>query len=111
MGNGISIMATNFSKVDRLVSQAMRDGLEALGKDVKKRAVLLAPKDSGDLRQSARVDVSTVGGKDMVEVSFNTPYARRRHWENYLHPSTKMYLHNGLKSITNVERYFPKDIF
>lgn len=103
-------METDFTKVDALVSKAMQNGLEALGKDIEKRAVVLAPKDTGRLRNSVRMDVTT-SGQDRVEVSFNTAYARRRHYENNLHPSTKMYLNNALKSITNVERYFPKDVF
>lgn len=98
-------MRTNFTKVDRLVSEAMRDGLKALGDDVKRRAIVLAPIDSGDLRRSARVDVSTTG-IDSVAISFNTPYAKRRHYENYLHPSTRLYLNNALKSIRNVRAYF-----
>lgn len=95
-------MSTNFSKVDKLVDAAVKSGLNSLGNDIKKRAVILAPKDTGALRQSSKVDV----GKDSVAVSFNMPYARRRHYENNLHPSTKLYLANALKSITNVGKYF-----
>lgn len=95
-------MSTNFSKVDKLVDAAVKSGLNSLGNDIKKRAVILAPKDTGALRQSSKVDV----GKDSVAVSFNMPYARRRHYENNLHPSTKLYLTNALKSITNVGKYF-----
>lgn len=95
-------MSTNFSKVDKLVDAAVKSGLNSLGNDIKKRAVILAPKDTGALRQSSKVDV----GKDSVAVSFNMPYARRRHYENNLHPSTKLYLTNALKSITNAGKYF-----
>ena len=97
-------MSTNFRKADALVDGVIKGGLTALGKDIQKRAVILAPKDTGALRQSSRVDV----GRDRVTISFNTPYARRRHFENKLHPSTKYYLANGLKSITDPSRYFPK---
>lgn len=93
---------TDFTKVDKLVDAAMKSGLKLLGNDVKKRAIILAPIDSGALRRSSKVDV--VG--DSVEVSFNTPYAKRRHYENNLHPSTRLYLNNALKSITNLKRYF-----
>lgn len=95
---------TDFSKVDKLVDAAMRSGLTSLGSDVKKRAVILAPIDSGDLRQSGKVEVAS----DSVEISFNTAYARRRHYENDLHPSTRLYLTNALKSITNVKKYFKR---
>ena len=97
-------MPTDFRKADKLVDAAMKSGLTLLGNDVRKRAIVLAPKDSGDLRRSAKVDIQTVG--DGVEISFNTAYAKRRHYENYLHPSTKLYLNNALKSITNIGNYF-----
>lgn len=95
-------MGVNFKKVDKLVEEAMRKGLTALGDDVKKRAIVLAPVDSGQLRRSSKVEVNS----DSVEVSFNTAYARRRHYENDLHPATRLYLTQALKSITNVKRYF-----
>lgn len=97
-------MSTDFRKVDKLVDKAISVGLENLGKDVKKRAIVLAPKDTGALRQSARVDVKS----DSVEISFNTAYARMRHYNNNLHPSTRLYLTNALKSITNVGKYFKR---
>jgi len=95
-------MVTNFKKVDALFDAAMITGLTNLGNDIEKRAIVLSPKDTGMLRNSAKVET----GKDKVTVSFNTPYARRRHYENNLHPSTKLYLNNALKSITNVSKYF-----
>lgn len=95
---------TDFRKADKLFNKAMVTGMTNLGSDVRKRAVILAPKDTGALRQSAKSQVKAAG--DTVVVSFNTPYAKRRHYENNLHPSTKFYLTNALKSITNVGRYF-----
>lgn len=95
---------TNFSKVDKLVHVSMKAAMEALGNDVKRRAIVLAPKLSGDLRQSAKVDVNENG--ETVHISFNTPYANRRHWENNLHPATRLYLTNALKSINTVKKYF-----
>ena len=95
---------TDMGKSDKLLNQAMKAGMLSLGNDVKRRAIILAPKLSGDLRASSKVNVSTKG--DSVEVSFNTPYAKRRHYENRLHPATRLYLTNALKSITNVANYF-----
>lgn len=95
---------TNFSKVDRLVQASMKAGLNDLGNDVKRRAVVLAPKLTGALRQSAKVEVNPNG--ETVYISFNTPYANRRHWENNLHPATRLYLTNALKSIKNTKKYF-----
>lgn len=99
-------MATNFSKVDRLVNSLMSAGLQSLGNDVKKRSQILAPKDTGALRQSAKVQLNST--KDTVTISYNTAYARRRHWENNLHPATRRYLTNALKSIKNLNKYFKK---
>lgn len=113
-------MKTDFSKVDRLVDAAMKAGLTSLGNDVRRRAMILAPfdndrKEGKHLRETGQVDVTAVsvnGGKkdDSVTISFNTDYARRRHYENNLHPSTRLYLTNALKSITNLKKYF-KEVF
>ena len=104
-------MATDFRKVDKLVDAAMADGLLALGKDIKKRAIVLAPfdpdrTDSGPhLRATGKVELSAVGG-DKVSISFNKEYAKNRHYNNNKNPSTKLYLTNALKSITNISSYF-----
>lgn len=100
----------NWSKVDRLVDEAMRDGLQALGNDIKKRSQLLSPYNPNrtepgkHLRQTARVDVSV--NPDKVTIGYYKEYAKRRHFENNLHPSTKYYLANAMKSIDNVKPYF-----
>lgn len=104
-------MATDFKKVDGLVDSLMKAGLLSLGNDVKKRAVILAPygatrKSGTHLRSTAKVHVNST--KDIVTVSFNKPYAKRRHYENNLHPATRLYLTNSLKSIKNLNKYFKK---
>lgn len=97
---------TDFSKVDKLMNRMMADGLQNLGDTVKKRAIILAPKDSGDLRRSSKVDINAT--KDTAKISFNMPYAKRRHYENNLHPSTKYYLTNALKSISTPAKFFKR---
>lgn len=97
-------MSTDFSRADKLVDSMMKAGMTSLGNDIKRRATELAPVDTGALRQSSKADVNTKG--DTVRVSFNTPYARRRHYENNLNPSTRYYLTNAMKSITDVSKYF-----
>ena len=104
-------MPTDFKKVDAMVDSMMKSGLLSLGNDVKKRAVIIAPYDktrkSGEhLRSTAKVHVNST--KDTVTVSFNKPYAAVRHEENNLHPATKYYLTNALKSIRNLKKYFKK---
>ena len=104
-------MPTDFKKVDAIVDQMMKAGLLSLGNDVKKRAVILAPygatRTSGThLRSTAKVHVSST--KDIVTISFNKPYAALRHEVNNLHPATRKYLSNALKSIKSVNKYFKK---
>lgn len=99
-------MPTNFTKVDGLVNSLISAGLQSLGDDVKKRSQILAPKDTGALRRSAKVHLNST--KDTVTVSFNTEYARKVHNLNRKHPATMHYLTNALKSINNINKYFKK---
>lgn len=99
-------MPTDFKKVDAIVDNLMKSGLQSLGDDVKKRSQILAPKDTGALRRSAKVHLNST--KDTVTVSFNTEYARIREFSNRKHPATVGYLRNALKSINNVNKYFKK---
>ena len=99
-------MPTNFKKVDGLVDNLMKAGLQSLGDDVKKRSRILAPKDTGALRKSAKVHLNST--KDTVTVSYNTEYARYREYNNRKHPATVGYLRNSLKSIKNLNKYFKK---
>ena len=99
-------MPTNFKKVDGLVNSLVTAGLQSLGDDVKKRSQILAPKDTGALRRSAKVHLNST--KDTVTVSFNTVYARKVHNLNRKHPATMHYLSNALKSIKSVNKYFKK---
>lgn len=105
-------MPTDFSKADKLVNATIKAGLNELGNDVKRRAMVLAPyaekRPTATFRQHLRETgkVDTKSGGDVVYISFNTPYANRRHWENNLHPETKHYLTRSLASTKNIGRYF-----
>ena len=99
-------MPTNFKKVDGLVNSLSAAGMQSLGDDIKKRSQILAPKDTGALRRSAKVHLNST--KDTVTVSYNTEYSRLRHEVNKLHPATRKYLSNALKSIKSVNKYFKK---
>ena len=99
-------MPTNFKRVDAIVDSMITAGLQSLGNDVKKRSQILAPKDTGALRQSARAQLNST--KDTVTVSYNTEYARKVHNSNRKHPATMHYLTNALKSISNLNKYFRK---
>ena len=99
-------MPTDFKKVDGLVDSMMKAALQGIGDDVKKRSQILAPKDTGALRRSAKVHLNST--KDTVTVSYNTEYARIREFSNRKHPATVGYLRNALKSIKSVNKYFKK---
>ena len=99
-------MPTDFKKVDGLVNSLVAAGMQSLGDDVRRRSQILAPKDTGALRRSAKVHLNST--KDTVTVSFNTVYARKVHNLNRKHPATMHYLSNALKSIKSVNKYFKK---
>lgn len=90
------------AKVDRLVDEMMIKGMTDLGRDIKRRAIVLEPVLTGRMRQNTESFPSA----KTVKVVVDTPYARRRHFENKLHPETRLYLYNALKSISNVGSYF-----
>ena len=99
-------MPTDFSKVDKLTNSIIAAGMQSLGDDIRRRSQILAPKDTGALRRSAKVHLNST--KDTVTVSYNTEYSRLRHEVNNLHPATRKYLTNALKSIKNLNKYFKK---
>ena len=99
-------MPTDFKKVDGLVNSLISAGLQSLGDDVRRRSRILAPKDTGALRRSAKVHLNST--KDTVTVSYNTEYARIREFSNRKHPATVGYLRNSLKSIKSLNKYFKK---
>ena len=104
--NAECIVPTNFKKVDMLTNSLISAGLQSLGDDVRNRSRILAPKDTGALRRSAKVHLNST--KDTVTVSYNTEYARKVHNRNLKHPATMHYLSNALKSIKSVNKYFKK---
>lgn len=74
--------------------------------DVHRTASVLAPKDSRTLVKSGRISRQ---GKAHYKVIFGggaVPYARRRHFENKLHPGTLGYLERpGDAASRNLKRY------
>ena len=97
----------NWTKVDMLVDKTYQAGLMSLGNDIKRRAQILAPKLTGALRRSARVDFQGKEGRTIF-VAFTVPYSRLRHRENNKHPATRYYLTNALRSIKATKKYFKK---
>lgn len=81
----------NSIKVQREEEARIKEALNRMGEAILNRAQLYAPVDTGALRADGRVRQEpnsvtvTFGG-------FSVPYARRRHYENRLHPQTLLYL-------------------
>ncbi len=63
------------------------------------RAIMLAPMDSGKLRANGRVEKNPDGGRSVIFGDQSVPYARRRHFENKLHPQTLHYLKRAGDSV------------
>ena len=90
------------------LQRRMNGGILRMGFDVASRARFNAPVKTGALRNSIRVapegrDVYIIAGSSRV------PYARRREYENNLHPETKHYMHRAFESVMNSdweEKYF-----
>lgn len=103
--NGVKMSVRNTysrAKVDRLVDAMIEKGMTDLGRDIKRRAIILEPVLTGRMRQNTESFPSAT----TVKVIVDTPYARIRHEINKLHPETRHYLTNALKSITDVGKYF-----
>lgn len=87
---------TAYEKVER---QNIINAIDATGNLILQRARLFAPKLTGELRDSGRVE-RTQGGK--VAVSFGggrVRYARKRHFENRKNPQTLRYLERAGVSV------------
>jgi len=71
------------------------------------RATMLAPVLTGALVNDGRVEKNPEGGRSVVFGSNSVPYARRRHFENNLHPQTLYYLQRAGESVAkeNIKKY------
>lgn len=90
--------------------KAMEAGLAEMATAIDTRAKILAPRDTGALINSGRIQrLGTLAYK----VSFGSssvPYARRRHYENRKNPQTIGYLTKAGESVTrsDTSKYFRK---
>lgn len=80
---------------------------EAIAGVIVTRATLLAPKLTGDLRNSGRVEKNPSGGQSATFGDSSVPYARRRHYENRKNPGTLRYLERAGDSVKkeNIKKY------
>lgn len=89
------------------VSSQLNAGLLEMTTDIHKRAVILAPVDTGALRNSGEVD-KIQNGYRVTFGSERVPYARKRHFENRKNPQTRGYLAKAGDSVArgNTQKYF-----
>lgn len=78
-------------QVIREETAKINNALARMGSSVLNLAKMYAPYGSGDLLRDGRVKNDNLS-TTIAFGGFAVPYARRRHYENNLHPQTKLYL-------------------
>lgn len=88
-------------------SKVLKRAERTMGQVILNRATMLAPKLSGALVESGRVDSNPAGGISVIFGGGNVPYARRRHFENKKNPQTLHYLQKAGDSVVKegVKKY------
>ena len=93
-------MNKNWSKQ---IESGMQKALLEMVTDIHTKAVILAPVETGALKNSGKVEPV----KDGYRVKFGSsrvPYARRRHFENNKNPQTKGYLAKAGDSVARGDK-------
>lgn len=87
--------------------QVMRKGLAHMLSDIHAQAVLNAPKRSRALANSGKFKMESGLKGKVVFGGGDVPYAKRREYENKLHPSTRFYLKRAAQSAcSKADSYF-----
>ena len=82
----------------RMNEENMQNGLRGMADRILGDARMRAPKLTGALSSDGRVEEKR-GECRVVFGDSRVPYARRRHFENNLHPQTKYYLQEAGENI------------
>lgn len=92
---------------DGRIANQLNSGLFEMSTDIHRRAVMLAPRETGALANSGEIDRVT-NGYSITFGSTKVPYARRRHFENKKNPQTLGYLAKAGDSVVrgNTAKYF-----
>lgn len=89
--NSDAVMKAEWTKIN--------NALAKMGVATLNRARMYAPERTGALKADGRVEIEP----HSVVIAFGglqVPYARRRHYENNLHPDTKYYLQRAGNEVT-----------
>lgn len=97
--NATKWLANEYRKMDRVE--------EVMAGVILTRAIILSPKDSGDLAENGRVVKNPEGGRSIIFGDASVPYARIRHFENKKNPQTLGYLAKAGDSVAkeSIKKY------
>lgn len=87
----------------RQIQDGMNRALLEMTTDIHSRAVILAPIETGALRNSGEVD-RVIGGYRVTFGSERVPYARIRHFENKKNPGSRGYLAKAGDSVARGDK-------
>lgn len=93
--DGLEELNNAFDKLEIEVLQAVKEGVVDCTEDLAKVSSQLSPLLEGDLQASPTVDIKINGSNITGEVSYNSPYALRRHEEEYKPGTRKEYDKSG----------------
>lgn len=92
----VGVKYSGSEKLRKLMQINTKNALRAMAEATLQRSRMLAPEATGSLKADGRVEENDE--ENAVAVVYGSPevrYARRRHYENNLHPDTKYYLQNA----------------
>lgn len=103
----MSVKVTMVRGWEDSIARELKLGLLEMTTDIHRRSTILAPKDTGALVNSGRIDRVT-NGYSITYGNSRVPYARRRHFENRKNPQTLGYLERAGYSVIrgNKAKYF-----
>ena len=87
------IIANNYMAVVNIIEENAPEALKEIGQDLLQESLRLAPKDEGDLVDSAYLSEAKDGNNYVVEVGYKTDYAAFVHEmpktrKDYVNPTT-----------------------
>lgn len=86
-------------------------GVLEMATDVQRKSAMLAPVDTGNLRNSGRIKRNGVGSYSVIYGGgggFSVPYAKIRHYVNKKNPGTVGYLERAAEAVQrgSLNKYF-----
>jgi hypothetical protein len=96
---GARVKSDLMSKVVPMKLRQLQASALEMATDVHRRAIMLAPVETGALRNSGRVERLSLAAYRIIFGSDRVPYARRRHFENFKNPQTVRYLYRAGDSV------------